>query len=68
MDALAYTIPEFCEAYRLSRSGFYNAIARGEAPALMRIGRRVMISREAAEDWRRKFTVAIDKTPKPQAA
>ena len=68
MDALAYTIREFCEAYRLSRSGFYNALARGEAPALMRIGRRVMISRESAEEWRRKHTVATKEHPKSEAA
>lgn len=58
MDLQAFTIAEFCEAFRLSRSGFYNAIARGEAPALMRVGRRVMISRQSAEEWRSKITVA----------
>jgi predicted DNA-binding transcriptional regulator AlpA len=57
MDAQAFTIVEFCEAYRLSRSSFYNAVARGEAPALMRIGRRVMISRRSADEWREKITV-----------
>ena len=62
MEALAYSIAEFCSAHRISRSGFYNAIARGEAPATMRIGRRVLISREAAEDWRRRQTAAPPAT------
>jgi predicted DNA-binding transcriptional regulator AlpA len=49
----AYSIIEFCQRHGLSRSGFYNAVKAGEGPVLMKIGNRTLISREAAERWRR---------------
>ena len=51
-DRKAFTIPEFCGAYRLSRSSFYNLLAAGEGPQTFRIGHAVRISVEAAERWR----------------
>lgn len=54
----AYSIIEFCEAYRLSRSGFYKLRAAGRAPALMQVGKRVLISLEAAAAWAASMTVA----------
>jgi predicted DNA-binding transcriptional regulator AlpA len=54
----AYGIETFCAAHNISRSTFYNLMRAGEAPRLIRIGSRVLISREAAADWRREREVA----------
>ena len=51
----AYDIDAFCEAHRISRSFFYKLIQAGKAPRLMRVGARVLISREAACKWRRQM-------------
>jgi len=49
----AFDIPAFCSAHAISRSTFYNPRRDGKAPRLMRVGSRVLISKEAAADWRR---------------
>jgi predicted DNA-binding transcriptional regulator AlpA len=51
-DKDAFSILEFCARHGMSRSAFYNAIKAGQGPRLMKVGSRVMISREAAEAWR----------------
>ncbi len=51
--ASAYTIPEFCDAHRISRTHFYELAKLGKVPRLMKLGRRTLISAEAAADWRR---------------
>jgi excisionase family DNA binding protein len=53
MDAtrLAFSISEFCAAVGISRTTFY-ALPANERPREMRVGpKRVLISRQAAEDW-----------------
>jgi predicted DNA-binding transcriptional regulator AlpA len=50
----SYSVIEFCQRHGISRSAFYNALKVGEGPRLMRVGNRVMISREAAAEWRRQ--------------
>jgi len=50
-----YTVQEFCEAHRVSRALLYRLIADNLGPRLMKAGRRTLISREAAEDWRRQM-------------
>jgi predicted DNA-binding transcriptional regulator AlpA len=49
----AYTIPEFCDAYSISRSKFYEMRKAGSGPQIMKVGRRTLISVEAATAWRR---------------
>jgi hypothetical protein len=49
----AYTIQNFCRAHDISRPLFYRLLADGRGPRTMRVGRRVLISAEAAADWRR---------------
>jgi excisionase family DNA binding protein len=51
----AYAIESFCKAHGISRSTFYNLIRSGKGPRLMHVGTRVLISREAAADWRRNM-------------
>jgi hypothetical protein len=51
----AYTLSAFCKAHGISVSTLYNLMHRGTAPRLMRVGKRVLVSREAAADWRRQM-------------
>jgi predicted DNA-binding transcriptional regulator AlpA len=54
-DILAFSIPEFCRRHGISRAHFYNLSKNGYAPAVMRVGRRTLISAEAAAEWRRRM-------------
>ena len=49
----AFTVSEFCDAHRLSRSKLYQLWASGRGPRIMRVGSKLLISVEAAADWRR---------------
>lgn len=49
----AYTLDEFCRRHAISRGTFYNLKAVGKAPVEARAMGRVLITREAAEAWRR---------------
>jgi predicted DNA-binding transcriptional regulator AlpA len=53
MDKDAFSIPEFCQRHCISRSAFYKARDAGTGPRLMRLGKKVLISKEAAAEWRR---------------
>ncbi|MBZ9748310.1 helix-turn-helix domain-containing protein [Mesorhizobium sp. CO1-1-7] len=57
----AYSIPEFCAAHRISRATFYNLVNDGHAPRTMKVGARVLISREAAADWRKACELGAAK-------
>ena len=54
MEPEAYTIDEFCRAHKFSRASYFNLKKDGLGPREMRVGNRVIISREAAFDWRRE--------------
>lgn len=58
MQPTAYTIDEFCGAHRISRAHYFNLKKLGLAPREMRAGARVIISAEAAADWRREREAA----------
>ena len=49
-----YTVNEFCDEHRVSRTLLYGLIKAGKGPRLMKLGRRTLISAEAANDWRRQ--------------
>lgn len=51
LPALAYTVKEFCQATGISPRTFYALKAKRKAPPLTRIGRRVLIRVEAAQQW-----------------
>ena len=51
----AYSISRFCENHNISRGMFYLLTERNEAPKTMRVGRRVLISDEAATEWRKRM-------------
>jgi predicted DNA-binding transcriptional regulator AlpA len=54
-EMLAFSIPEFCRTHGISRAHFYNLWKSGDAPAVMRVGRRTLVSAEAAAEWRRRM-------------
>ena len=54
-EMLAFSIPEFCRRHGISRAHFYNLWKSGDAPTVMRVGRRTLISTEAATEWRRRM-------------
>ena len=53
MEREALSIAEFCAAHGISRSHYFNLKKAHQGPREMRVGSRVLISREAAADWRR---------------
>jgi hypothetical protein len=57
-DRAAYTIGEFCDAHRVSRSKLYQLWAAGAGPRFMQIGAKRIITVEAAADFRRDLEVA----------
>lgn len=48
----AYSIDAFCETHSISRAMFYLLLKDGKGPRTMKVGRRTLISAEAAHDWR----------------
>src|SRR5262245_6656143 len=53
-DAGAFTIEDFCALHRLSRAMYYKLKEQDKAPREIRLGTKVLISREAAAEWRRE--------------
>ena len=47
----ALRIATFCKAYGISRALFFNLKKVGKAPKTFNIGRRVLISKSAAQEW-----------------
>lgn len=52
----AYGVQQFCDAHDICRATFYNLVKEGRAPAVMKIGKRTLISVEAAREWRERLT------------
>jgi len=55
-DADAYSIDEFCARHRISVQLFYKN--RKQMPRTFNVGTRVLISKEAADAWRRERETA----------
>jgi len=54
----AFSVHEFCRAHSISRALFYLLQRRKTGPRVMRVGRRTLITAEAAENWRREMEAA----------
>ena len=54
----AFTVSEFCDAHRISRSKLYQMWAAGAGPRFMRVGAKKIISVDAAADFRRALEAA----------
>lgn len=63
MNKPSYTIPAFCADHgNISKSFFHKLVNEGNGPRLMKIGRRTLISAEAAADWRARMESQTDQT------
>ena len=58
MTVEAFSIDSFCEAHNFSKAMYFKLQNEGHGPRVMRVGNRVLISREAAADWRREREAA----------
>jgi hypothetical protein len=54
----AYTVAEFCQAYRISRSKLYQLWDVGIGPRVLKIGAKILITIDAARDWQRERETA----------
>lgn len=56
MTKPCYTVPEFCAEHGgISKVFFYSLIKQGKGPRLMKVGRRTLITAEAAAEWRQRM-------------
>ncbi len=55
MGRAAFSVADFCREHAISRGLFYNMLREGRGPRVMKVGRRTLVSREAAEEWRRRM-------------
>jgi hypothetical protein len=56
MNREAFSVASFCEAYQVSVALFYKLLKEGRGPAVMKVGRRTLISRTAATEWEQRVT------------
>jgi predicted DNA-binding transcriptional regulator AlpA len=54
-DPPVFSVPAFCEAHGISRGYLYQLWSEGAGPRRMKVGRRTLISRDAAAAWRRRM-------------
>ena len=54
-NVTAYTIQEFCNAYRISKPKFYRMVHDGTAPQSIKIGGTRRIPFSAAKAWEERF-------------
>ena len=66
MQPLTFSIPSFCAAFNVGRTTLYRMWREGEGPDVMRLRRRVVISAQAADAWRRRVEAASN--PSSEAA
>ena len=53
-----YSVADFCREHGISRGLFYRLLREGRGPRVIKAGRRTLVSREAAEEWRRRMESA----------
>lgn len=61
----AFSIAEWCHYRGICPATFYNRRRFGEMPAVLKIGRRTLITAEADAEWRRRMeTACVTDMPK----
>ena len=60
MGGGAFTVKDFCKAHSISLAYYYDLKAAGIGPREMRLKHKVLISYEAAADWRRAREAAAE--------
>jgi hypothetical protein len=53
-EADACSLGRFCHRHGITLQNYYKLAAQGLAPRTFHVGTRVLVSREAAADWRRE--------------
>lgn len=46
------SVNDFCRSFGISRSFFYKLQRQNKGPRVLKIGRRTLITPEAAKEWR----------------
>lgn len=62
-----FTISGFCQDHHISKAFLYKLIKEGNGPRIAKIGRRSLISAEAASDWLALMEAQTDQTMITQA-
>ena len=62
LTVAAYTIPEFCQAHRISRTHFYELCRRQLGPDVAELLGKKIITHESAAKWRKARTAASKKS------
>jgi hypothetical protein len=57
-NTLAMSIREFARLHGISQDQFFKMARDGWGPTVMKVGKRTLISAEAAAEWRRKMEAA----------
>lgn len=60
MNTEAFTIQQFCNAHSISRALFYKLIKEGTGPRIAKLGRKRIITRESAAEWRKQIENATE--------
>jgi len=55
LDPPVYSVSDFCEAHCIARSFLYLLLREGRGPRVTKLGRRTLITREAAAEWRARM-------------
>jgi hypothetical protein len=63
MTAEAYSVRGWCKFRGICVATFYNRLPHGEMPAIVKIGRRTIITAEADQEWRRRMEVWAGAKP-----
>ena len=53
-----FDVDSFCDFHRMSRRLLYQLWSEGRGPRVMKVGRRTLISAEAAAEWRKQMEEA----------
>jgi hypothetical protein len=56
-DPDAFSIRDFCERHGISQSFYHKLRNQGLGPRTLRLGSRVLITREDARRWRQRHTL-----------
>lgn len=60
MSKAAQAVQEFCDDHSISRAFLYELWAAGKGPRKMMVGRKILISAEAAAEWRKSLEVRCE--------
>lgn len=61
-DPATYTVSSFCQEHNISRSYLYELWSEGRGPRRTKLGRRTLITGEAAAEWRRRIEAETART------